>query len=79
MPNFHLKVAAIDAVPVALWFVIRYAVWCPKECLPRCIGAGGDTDTTASMAGAILGALYGARAAESSLSIDGEDGSLASK
>mmetsp|Transcript_34061 Transcript_34061/g.43939 ORF Transcript_34061/g.43939 Transcript_34061/m.43939 type:complete len:423 (-) Transcript_34061:101-1369(-) len=53
------QIASIDAIPCVLWFICRYAVSKPHEVLLRSIAAGGDTDTIASMAGAILGALYG--------------------
>lgn len=53
------QIASIDAIPCVLWFVIRYASERPQQVLQRVIGLGGDTDTIASMAGAIVGALHG--------------------
>lgn len=49
---------ASDAVACALWAVARY--WKdPEDAVIRAVGLGGDTDTIAAMAGALLGALHG--------------------
>jgi poly(ADP-ribose) glycohydrolase ARH3 len=64
--GFEFQVAAIDATACVLWVVARYhrpllgpaGCQCPIA-LSRAIGLGGDTDTVASMVGAILGALHG--------------------
>lgn len=53
------QIAAIDALPCVLWFFCRYGVTRPTVCLQRAVSAGGDTDTVASMVGAIVGALHG--------------------
>lgn len=53
------QIASIDALPCVLWCVIRYAVDRPEQVLSRAISLGGDTDTVASMVGAIVGALHG--------------------
>ena len=52
-------IRASEAVAATLRAVLRY--WqTPEECLIRAVGFGGDTDTIAAMAGAIVGALHGA-------------------
>jgi hypothetical protein len=53
------QIASIDAIPCVVWIVIRYAKNRPSEALSRAISIGGDTDTIASMVGAIVGALHG--------------------
>jgi poly(ADP-ribose) glycohydrolase ARH3 len=52
-------IRASEAVAAALWALLRY--WrTPEECVIRAVGFGGDTDTIAAMAGALVGALHGA-------------------
>ena len=41
----------------------RYARNRAAELLPRAVGLGGDTDTVASLADAVVGGLYGEKAA----------------
>lgn len=53
------QIASIDAIPCVLWVILRYAAKRPREVLSRAIAVGGDTDTIASMAGAVVGALHG--------------------
>ncbi|ELR19104.1 ADPribosylglycohydrolase superfamily protein [Acanthamoeba castellanii str. Neff] len=54
--DFQIK--AVDAMAVVLWAVARY--WRdPADCIIRTVGFGGDTDTTAAMVGAIMGAMHG--------------------
>ena len=51
-------ILASQAVPAALWAVLRY--WkTPEKCVVRAVGFGGDTDTIGALAGAIVGALHG--------------------
>lgn len=50
---------ASEAVACALWALARYGQD-PEDALIRAVGFGGDTDTIAAMAGALLGALHGA-------------------
>lgn len=59
--SLEFQIASIDALPCSLWFACRYAA-CPDPAaaLYRSVGAGGDTDTVASMCGAVVGALHGA-------------------
>jgi len=52
------QIRAIDAVPCALWAFVKYYND-PEESIIRCVGLGGDTDTIASMTGALCGALHG--------------------
>eukprot|EP00697_Spironema_sp_BW2_P000141 gnl/Spiro4/10194_TR5412_c1_g1_i1.p1 gnl/Spiro4/10194_TR5412_c1_g1~~gnl/Spiro4/10194_TR5412_c1_g1_i1.p1 ORF type:complete len:484 (+),score=104.70 gnl/Spiro4/10194_TR5412_c1_g1_i1:122-1573(+) len=54
------QIRASDAVPAVLYMVARYGFTHPEECLVRVVALGGDCDTLACMAGAILGALHGA-------------------
>lgn len=54
--NFQIK--AIEAVPLVVWAILRWATY-PEQCLINIVSLGGDADTTASMAGAIIGALHG--------------------
>jgi poly(ADP-ribose) glycohydrolase ARH3 len=52
-------ILASQAVPAALWALLRY--WrTPEECVIRAVSFGGDTDTIGAMAGALVGALHGA-------------------
>ncbi len=51
-------ILATQAVPAALWAVLRY--WqTPEKCIVRAVDFGGDTDTIGAMAGALVGALHG--------------------
>jgi len=52
-------IRASQAVPAALWALIRYGT-SPEECVIRAVNFGGDTDTIGAMAGALAGALHGA-------------------
>uniref|UniRef100_A0A7S3PRY3 ADP-ribosylhydrolase ARH3 n=2 Tax=Sar TaxID=2698737 RepID=A0A7S3PRY3_9STRA len=52
------QIAAVHAIPCVLWIALKYhtsAEWG----VMKAISLGGDTDTIASMVGAILGALHG--------------------
>ncbi len=53
------RIRASEAVAAALWAFVRYGDQ-PEECVIRAVGFGGDTDTIAAMAGALVGALHGA-------------------
>ncbi|MGP4017135.1 ADP-ribosylglycohydrolase family protein [Saccharopolyspora sp. 5N708] len=52
-------VRATHSVPLALWAFLAHAER-PVDVVRQCIRAGGDTDTIASMAAALTGALRGA-------------------
>lgn len=54
-------VRATHSVPLALWAFLSHPFH-PDEVVRQCIRAGGDTDTIASMAGALAGALHGSAA-----------------
>lgn len=69
------QIASIDAIPCVIWFVMRYANTKPEQILPRVIALGGDTDTIASMAGAIVGALHGLQGSGGSSEENGDSGS----
>ena len=52
------QIRSSEAVPLVLYCVARW--YCnPVECIANCVSLGGDNDTTASMVGGIMGALYG--------------------
>jgi hypothetical protein len=54
------QIRAVDAVSVVMWCLCKY--WRnPVDCIVKCIGFGGDTDTTASILGGILGTMYGSK------------------
>jgi poly(ADP-ribose) glycohydrolase ARH3 len=54
----QFQIHAADAVACALWaFACCHGE--PEECIIRGVGLGGDTDTVATMAGALAGALHG--------------------
>lgn len=56
--GFGFQIAALDCMPCVFWIVCRY--WRePAQALMRAIALGGDTDTVASMVGAVMGALHG--------------------
>jgi len=48
----------IASVPCVFWCACRYAAD-PRRAIQSAIALGGDTDTTAAMIGAIVGALHG--------------------
>lgn len=51
---------APDAVATALWILVRHVnSKGPEKSLMRCVGLGGDCDTTGAILGAFLGARYG--------------------
>lgn len=54
-------VRAAESVPAAIWAFLS-SPDSPEEVLVRAVGLGEDTDTVAAMAGALAGALNGARA-----------------
>ena len=52
------QIRAIEAFPCALWILARY--WNhPEKGIIVAVMMGGDTDTVASIAGALLGSLHG--------------------
>jgi poly(ADP-ribose) glycohydrolase ARH3 len=51
-------IRASQAVPAAFWAFLRFGDT-PEECIIRAVGFGGDADTIAAMAGALVGALHG--------------------
>jgi poly(ADP-ribose) glycohydrolase ARH3 len=58
MVSEDFQIKAVDAVSVVLWTFVKY--WKnPEDALIKIIGFGGDTDTTASILGGILGAIHG--------------------
>lgn len=57
--GFDFQLASVDMLPCVLWIACRYHS-SPEEAIMRAVALGGDTDTTACMVGAILGALHGA-------------------
>lgn len=56
--SMDFQIASIHMMPCVLWCVCRYARH-PQKAIQMAIALGGDTDTTASMVGAIVGALHG--------------------
>ena len=50
----------VDTLQAALWSVLTTTTF--EEAVVTAVGLGGDTDTTAAVAGAIAGALYGGAA-----------------
>lgn len=52
------QIASVHMMPCVLWCVCRHAMD-PRRAIQAAIALGGDTDTTASMVGAIVGALHG--------------------
>lgn len=52
------QIASVHMAPCVLWCALRYADD-PRRAIQAAIALGGDTDTTASMVGAIVGALHG--------------------
>lgn len=59
--GFDFQIATVHMMPCVFWVFIRYALVQrkPFEAVQRAIALGGDTDTTATMVGALCGALYG--------------------
>jgi poly(ADP-ribose) glycohydrolase ARH3 len=56
--GFSFQIASVHMAPCVLWVAcVHYRN--PRNALQRAIDLGGDTDTTASMVGAILGAMHG--------------------
>jgi len=54
----EFQIRASDALAVSLWGFLNN--WnTPEQCLIDIVGYGGDTDTTAAIAGAMCGALHG--------------------
>jgi poly(ADP-ribose) glycohydrolase ARH3 len=54
----QFQIHAAEAVACALW-AFACSPHEPEECIIRAVGLGGDTDTVATMAGALAGALHG--------------------
>lgn len=54
------QIASVHMAPCVLWAVCRHFAD-PQMAVKAAIDLGGDTDTTASMVGAIMGALHGER------------------
>jgi len=52
------QIASVHMAPCVLWAVCRHH-GSPRSALQAAVDLGGDTDTTASMVGAIVGALHG--------------------
>lgn len=52
------QIASVHMVPCVLWATCRH-FRDPRLAVQRAIDLGGDTDTTASMVGAVMGALHG--------------------
>lgn len=52
------QIASVHMAPCVLWVVCRHHQN-PRDALQAAIALGGDTDTTASMVGAVVGALHG--------------------
>lgn len=54
-------IRAVEAVPAALWAVLRHGTNA-EEAIVRAVSLGGDTDTIGAMAGAVVGTLHGIEA-----------------
>jgi len=52
------QIASVHMAPCVLWVACRYFEE-PRTAVKQAIDIGGDTDTCASMVGAIMGALHG--------------------
>lgn len=52
------QIASVHMVPCVLWCACRYASD-PRQAIMSAVALGGDTDTTAAMVGALVGALHG--------------------
>ncbi len=57
--DLGFQIAAVHAVPCALWCFVRYGQGAPLRAVQAAVALGGDTDTVASMVGAMCGALHG--------------------
>lgn len=56
--DMRFQIEAVSAVGVALWAFLTH--WdAPEEAIVEAVAVGGDTDTIASMTGAMAGALHG--------------------
>ncbi|CAE7241646.1 ADPRS [Symbiodinium natans] len=56
--GLEFQLASIHMAPCVFWLVCRHYKD-PRRAIQAAIDLGGDTDTTASMVGAIVGALHG--------------------
>lgn len=56
--SMDFQIASVHMAPCVLWTACRHHRD-PRRALQAAIDLGGDTDTTASMVGAIVGALHG--------------------
>ena len=56
--GFSFQIASVHMAPCVLWCAVRYHA-APRLAVQKAIDLGGDTDTTATMVGAIVGALHG--------------------
>ena len=56
--GFDFQIASVHMAPCVLWCVCRHASD-PRRAIQEAIALGGDTDTTATMVGAVVGALHG--------------------
>ena len=52
------QIASVHMAPCVLWCAFRHLA-SPRRAIQVAIGIGGDTDTTAALVGAIVGALHG--------------------
>jgi ADP-ribosylglycohydrolase len=60
-PNIYssfFQIRASEAMACVLYAIAKYYLN-PEQCLIKIVNYGGDADTTAAIAGAILGALHG--------------------
>jgi ADP-ribosylglycohydrolase len=53
------QIASVHMCPCVMWCVCRGGLDDPRLAVLLAIDLGGDTDTTAAMAGAVVGALHG--------------------
>ena len=56
--GMSFQIASVHMAPCVLWCAFRHLAN-PRRAIQAAIGIGGDTDTTASLVGAIVGALHG--------------------
>ncbi|CAE7234328.1 ADPRS [Symbiodinium pilosum] len=56
--GLDFQIASVHMAPCVFWLVCRHYKD-PRRAIQAAIDLGGDTDTTASMVGAIVGALHG--------------------
>lgn len=59
--GMDFQIASVHMAPCVLWAAFRH-MGDPRRAVQAAIDLGGDTDTTASMVGAIVGALHGEEA-----------------